>query len=145
MTRKGDWQSQLDRFLAARADDSFHYGAWDCCLLVCDAVRAMTGVDMAAWFRGRYANRAEAKTLIREYTRGLSSSVASVARTVAAAHGLPIVEPALAQRGDVVLIRRNSREFSLGIVSLKGGSVLVLTPKGIRPIPLSLAVTAWRI
>ena len=48
MTRKPDWQALLDAFLAEHQFDSFQYGRWDCCLFVCDAIQAMTGVDPAA-------------------------------------------------------------------------------------------------
>ena len=61
VTRKPDWQALLDAFLAEHQFDSFQYGRWDCCLFVCDAILAMTGVDPAAAYRGTYSSRAESR------------------------------------------------------------------------------------
>ena len=145
MTRKPDWQGELDRFFAAHAKDRFVYGSWDCCLFVCDAIHTMTGTDPGAWFRERYASREEAKTLIREYTGALPSSVAKVAEYVTAEYGMPEVLVAQAQRGDVALIRRTLRECSLGIVALNGTEVMVVTPHGLKGIPLAKAGKVWRV
>jgi hypothetical protein len=44
MIRLPNWQSSLERFFRAHAADRSMYGSWDCCLFVCSAIEAMTGI-----------------------------------------------------------------------------------------------------
>ena len=52
MERLQDWPSRLAEFVESRRDVGFARGKADCCMLVADAVQAMTGVDYAARWRG---------------------------------------------------------------------------------------------
>lgn len=147
MTRFPDWQSRLERYLAAHAREAFRYGVFDCCLFACGAIETMTGTDPAGEFRGKYANRQEAFVAVRAALGGRSASLRDLARKLARAHGFQRVENIHhAHRGDLVILRRSAREVSLGIVSLNGRDVLVATGPGVQPIPLvSAAVEIWRI
>lgn len=142
MRRYADWPTLLDSFLRAHASERFQYGRWDCALFVADAVQAMTGVDVAAKFRGHYGSRREALRAIKEYTG--STSIRAIAETVFAEHGLREVAVARAQRGDAVLVRRG-RDWSLGIVALDGAGIVSLAKDSLLRWPLSRAETAWRI
>ncbi len=135
LIRYPDWAARLEVFLHANAARFFCYWQWDCCLFVCDAIQAMTGVDLAREYRGCYGSAEEA--------RALAKSVRAVAEQVAARHGLFEVSPQHAGRGDVVLIRR-PRGHSLGLVVLNGG-VLVAGAKGLMFAPRILAARAWRV
>ncbi|MDQ2950159.1 MAG: hypothetical protein M3Y27_30185 [Acidobacteriota bacterium] len=143
MTRLPNWQSALANFERLHREDRFAYGSWDCCLFVCDVILCMTGVDPAADFRGRYATRAEALARIRNATGTIS--VRKIAEHVTARLGMPRAESRLLQRGDLALIRRGKRDHSLGIVALSGLDVMVVSPKGLMRIPMSMAVSGWRI
>lgn len=78
----------------------FAWGVQDCCLFACDGLRAITGLDPAAkLFRGQYRDAAGAARLVRKH-----GGVEAIAAAVCAAHGWPEVPPALAQRGDTVII-----------------------------------------
>ncbi len=142
LTRLPGWQSALDRFLTAHRETRFQYGVWDCCLFACDAIEVMTGVDVAAQFRGRYHSRTEAQRAIRGYSG--EASVRSVAERVTGAYAMPQVDILRARRGDVVLIRR-PRDYSLGIVALNGTDVITVTPHGLQRIALSNAICGWRV
>jgi hypothetical protein len=66
MTRFDDWPERLEKFLAQSKDKaSLEWGSFDCCLFSCDAVLAITGVDLAADFRGEYSSEMGAAKLLR--------------------------------------------------------------------------------
>lgn len=54
MTRLPGWQTRLTAFLAQVARQPFTPGRHDCALFAAGAVEALTGVDLAADWRGRY-------------------------------------------------------------------------------------------
>ena len=142
MQRRSDWQATLDEFLRAHQDRPFEYGKWDCCLFVCDAIVEMTGVDLAASYRGRYSTRAGAVRAIREQLGTVS--VWAVAANAAATHSMQEVPVTHAHRGDMVLVGR-VRDYSLGLVALNGRDVIVASKRGLWRLPLSCAVRAWRV
>lgn len=55
MSRLPDWRARLSQWLATIARVDFSYGRHDCALFAAGAVEALTGRDLAADFRGRYA------------------------------------------------------------------------------------------
>jgi hypothetical protein len=132
----------LQRYLDGLGEVRFQYGQLDCCLFTCDAVMAMTGHDMAAWYRGRYRTRKEALTLIRERTG--RASVKAVAMHAAQECGLEAVPVALARRGDMALIGTGSNAC-MGIVSLSGLDVMAVYGRQIVRVALRSATMAWRI
>ena len=142
MQRRSDWQGALDAFLRAHEERRFEYGTWDCCIFVCDAIVAMTGVDPAASYRGKYSTRAGALHAISEQLG--TASIQAVAANAAAAHQMPEVPVPYAHRGDLVLIARG-RDYSLGLVALNGSEVIVASKRGLWRLPLSRAVRAWQV
>ena len=104
MQRRSDWQEVLDEFVRVNQYRPFEYGKWDCCLFVCDAIIEMTGIDLAAPYRGNYSNRKGAMHAIREQ-RG-TASIQAVAAHVAATHHMRDVPVSHAHRGDMVLVGR---------------------------------------
>ena len=142
MQRRSDWQSVLDEFLRAHHNRRFEYGTWDCCLFVCDAIVAMTGVDLAASYRGKYSTRTGALHVISERTG--TASILAVAENSAAAHHMPEIPVLHAHRGDMVVVARG-RDYSLGLVALNGRDVIVTSKRGLWRLPLSHAVRAWQV
>ena len=142
MQRKSDWQEALDAFLTAHENRRFEYGKWDCCLFVCDAIVAMTGVDLAASYRGQYSTRTGAFHIIGEQIG--TASIQAVAANAAAAHNMREVPVPRAHRGDMVLVGRG-RDYSLGLVALNGRDVIVASKRGLWRLPLSRAVRAWQV
>lgn len=120
----------------------FAYGERDCCLWVANAVEAMTGVDIAAAFRGRYHSRAEAMDLCEQYSGG--RSIRYLVTKALREQGLVQAPASTAQRGDIVLVRRGT-SYSLGIVGLNGREIVAAAEHAYLRLPLNLAVCAWRV
>jgi len=132
VTRKPEWQGLLDAFIQEHRLDPYEYGKWDCCLFVCSAIHAMTGVDPGERFRGAYSSCEEA--------RRLGYVVPRIVEQVCAEHDMKQVPALLARRGDVALVKR-----SLGIVALNGSDVILISQTGLSYISLSLARRAWHV
>lgn len=145
MTRLAGWGALLDRYLAANRTRPFKWGEWDCCLFVCGAIEAMTGVDPAASFRGHYTSRAEAFDLMRE-AGGFEPFIDQLATKL----GLTEVSPLFAGRGAVVLANGGPGGRVLGLIALNGREVLMVGEapsgeEGIGVVPFSRVVRAWRV
>lgn len=137
MKRRDDWRNQLEKFLRRNAQRPFRWGTWDCCLFVCDAVRIMTGVDMAAPIRGTYHTAHGAFCAVRGQ---LEIFIVVMARH----HGLEErSQPRDAEPGDIVLASINGRD-TLGVVAPNRLPVFV-TMQGLVPQSLNTARRVWRI
>ena len=141
MTRVGNWQGLLQAFLTEHQFDTFEYGRWDCCMFVCDAVRAMTGTDPARDIRGTYSTPMESRRVMRAYG---ARSMRGLVETVTARCGMPEVQVLSAHRGDAALVV-TGRSCSLGLVGLNGREVVLTSAKGLWSVPLPMASRAWRV
>ena len=90
--RLPDWQARLSAELAASQARAFDYGAHDCCIFAADCILAVTGRDVAADWRGRYATERDGLALAR---------VKSLAQL--AGRFFKPVQPIFARRGDVAI------------------------------------------
>ena len=142
MSRRPDWQSALGEFLIANQARPFAWGQWDCCLFVADAIRTITGADLACGLRARYSSLREARWILRA-RYGSASIERSVAKLFSVAE-LPEVSPRFAHRGDPVIARGGS-DFQVGVVGLNGSIVINSETQGLIEIPRTLAVRAWHI
>jgi hypothetical protein len=141
LTRLESWPSALSDYLLRAERTRFRYGSQDCGLFVAGAIRAMTGVDVAAMLRG-YTNRTEAFTRIAALCG--QPTMEAVARHLALLYGVPEIPVLCAQRGDAVLLR-SGRRSSLGIVAMHGTEILTPYRAGLLRLPLSHARRAWHI
>ena len=142
LSRVPQWPERLERWAVAMRGRRFQWGEVDCVLAACEAIEAMTGIDISGTFRGRYADGGGAASIIAELSAdGLRGAVSRVAENV----GCPEILPALARRGDAVLVRTLNTEApeSLGICI--GARVLAAGPRGLVSLPMSAAIAAWRI
>lgn len=136
MTRLPDWDARFVAFLAGLGPPLHVYGARDCALLGADCVLAVTGVDPAAEFRGKYSTEAGAAKALRTIGAGdLASTVSSKFESIA---------PSLAGRADLVLHKGNLG-FALG-----DGTALFLGEDeagniGWLKFPRSAWEAAWRV
>lgn len=96
--RKIDWQEQLLVQTLIFENQPFEWGKADCCLFAADAVIAMTGVDHAKDFRGKYTTEIGAKRLLSK-KGGLETFLDT---------RLKVIPVDYVQRGDVVLIRTDT-------------------------------------
>lgn len=131
IVRLPDWRPRLQAWLTEVRDRPFAYGEHDCALFAAGAVAAMTGVDLAAEYRGRYGSLKEGFNLARGGHLALLRQ-----------HLEPIA-PALAQVGDIALIGEVGFP-ALGV--FEGGQVLVLRERGgLGTIPRAAAMQAYRV
>src|SRR4051812_23750010 len=61
-----DWRTRLSQHIEAERLRPFSWGEHDCCLWVGDCIRAMTGEDPAAEYRGTYDSAVGAIRRMRE-------------------------------------------------------------------------------
>lgn len=142
MNRLPDWEARLAVFVAGAWNRSFAWGEHDCILMACAAVDAMTGVDPAADYRGRYSDAEGAALALRELGHG------TLIKTIDAA--FPARPLGKAQRGDVVMFR-GSVGIAMGAFGLFVGEEAladaVATPKreGLVSIPRTMFERAWAV
>lgn len=144
LIRTPHWATrEYHKFLLARAHTPFAWGVNDCCIFPADAIQSFTGVDLAADFRGKYANEDEALALIETVTGG--KTVADAAAYCADQHGLiERIHPLMAQRGDLVVIAESGNLIS-GIVHLNGRHVVTVSERGLLRLPIMNVKRAWAV
>lgn len=145
LTRKQHWDTRaFHDFLVARAEAPFEWGTNDCALLAADGIQAMTGVDIAADFRGKYHDEASAMQAIHDVCGG--TSVADAAAYCAKNHGLvEWTHPLLARRGDLVIVRNGDGSLIAGLVHLNGRHVVSVGEKGLLRLPIRSIVRSWHV
>ena len=117
----------------------FQWGKDDCCLFACDVIRAITGIDPATTFRGKYASAFGAyKQLKLQGFRG----VMNVADMQCAANKWYPVPVLMAQRGDIVCTMFEDQE-SLGVMS--DGFGVFVGESGYVRLNVSNLIKAWKI
>ena len=142
MQRHTDWPDRLAAFL--KACPPFAWGRCDCALFACNAVRAITGVDMAAGFRGRYRSPLGAVRQISASCGG--KSIEDLAEAMARNLDIEEIPPAYAQRGDVVLVDSVIEGRPMPTLAVHAGEALaVVAPEGLALLPPTRARRAWKI
>jgi hypothetical protein len=133
MNRLSDWPERLADFIEARRERGFSWGETDCCLFVCDGIEATTGTDLGARWRGLYQSEKGARRVLRD-----NGGVSGLATALLG----PPVPPALAGRGDVVLIDTPGGE---ALALCIGTSIAAQGLSGIEFHPTSAAKAVWKI
>jgi hypothetical protein len=140
MKRVQNWPALVPAHTLPTRGRSFEWGRWDCALAVCDAIRALTGIDPGAEYRGTYSTEAEAQALIAKF-----GDLGDFAASVAAQHGMQEVAPRLARRGDVIFVDNSTPEGALGIVDLSGTCAACVSQQGYVRVPMRRWKRAWRV
>jgi len=142
--RSPTWAThELDTFLRSNANAKFVWGTLDCSLFAADGVKALTGVDIADDFRGKYTDEVSAFALIKKVTGG--ATVADAAAYCATKHGMTEWKyPLQAQRGDLVVVA-NGGNLIAGIVDLSGKYVVALADTGVLRISIQNIKRAWKV
>ncbi len=133
IARLPDWETRLIR--AVETTPPFAWGASDCCSFAARVIQAMTGHDAMAEFHGRYITGVGALRLIRQG--------GGLALLLSARFGATLATPALAQRGDLVLVRTLGGDESVGICV--GERIAVQGQGGVEYLPLAAGLAAWRV
>lgn len=132
--RRHDWYSRLSACIEGALQRPFEWGVHDCALFAADAVLAMTDMDLADGFRGRYRTARGARRILG---RGGMAGVADLAATQ-----LPDVAPALAAQGDIAVVVTGDGP-ALGVVT--GPLVAVPGRAGLGFVPRSEATRAFHL
>ena len=129
--RQADWLSRLESYVARTEREPFVWGTQDCGLWASGAIRAMTGHDPAASFRGSYTSRQEAEAALK--AKGFPDHFAMASSL------FEECAPGLAEVGD--LVRLEGR--TLGII--QGRFAWAMGERGLARVSMNHAETAWRI
>lgn len=128
------WPQRLGELVTQRLAVPFAWGSNDCAAWLADAVAVQHGRDTLAELRGVRASWLQARRQIR---RG-GGYPAAMARA-----GLQAVPPALAQRGDAVLLEQPGTWPVLAVCM--GADALAPGADGLQAVPMAQAVAAWRV
>jgi hypothetical protein len=142
MPRIKGWRPALFAALDAHRGKPFTWGVHDCAILAADAVLAMTGEDLAAPYRGRYASYTDGRALLAAH--GFADQVAIFAAHFAE---VPVVR---AQVGDLAAVPAGEigapgDDLALGVVTGPVIAVMPLRGPGLASVPLLRAVRAFRV
>jgi hypothetical protein len=113
------WELSLEVLIGLRYLTPFEFGVHDCCLFAADAILAITGVDIATPYRGKYHDEATGIALNKEVTGG--DSVDACMDYACKEHDFiqPLPNVLYAQRGDIVSLKLDGK-VSLGVVAMNG-------------------------
>jgi hypothetical protein len=141
---KHEHTKALIAFVAANKTTTFVWGRSDCALFAANGIQAMTGTDIAADFRNKYASEAGAMATIKAVCGG--ATVADAAAYCASKHNLQeLKHPLKAQRGDLVIVEDSGRLIA-GLVAPSGRHVVAAGQNSLNTrIPVSNVKRAWRI
>jgi len=135
--RVENWPRHLQEFIETAASRPFEWGTFDCVQFVGEALDAMTGINPVENWRGRYTTETGAQRIInRDYGGSLTHGWTKIL-------GDPI-PVSRAGRGDVVVVETDGVKAT-GIVDLTGERVACLSIDGLEFVPISAAVSAWKI
>ena len=126
MSRVHGWHGRLTRYLAEARKKPYEVGVHDCALFAAGAIEAITGVDLASSFRGRYDTIEQGMSLVNK--EGFIDHI-----DMARAH-FPSERPARAHIGDLAVVRIGESVVALGVVA--GSRVYILGEKGVGVVGL---------
>lgn len=138
LKRVPDWRFRLGQIIESAQELEFEWGVFDCLLHVSNCIRAITGEDPAAQYRGTYSDEAGAAAI---YGASLQDFVANTA----AALECPEVIPTFARRGDVVLLDNKTPQGAIGVVSLDARYASCVSDKGTILVAQHRWKRAWNI
>lgn len=143
LSRRQHWDTQaFHQFLMQRAKMPFVWGANDCALFAADGIEAITGVDIAADFRGKYSDEAGAWAAVHTVTGG--ATIADAAAWCAAKHGFAEwTHPRMARRGDLVVFTGAGGVVASGLIHLSGAHIVAIGESGLYRFSITKVLRAW--
>ncbi len=145
LRRLEGWEHRLADFVDEARSRPFQWGEFDCCLMPCDGVLAITGVDPAAKLRGRYRTLRGAQAALIRFARG---GLVEAAEKIAADLAAPEVDLSFARRGDICLLTDPElveTGFDAMLAICLGREVGIAQAGGLRLLPLARAARAWEV
>ena len=137
LTRLDDWRARLAAEMDRQRRDPFTWGKHDCAIgFAAGIVEALTGVDMAQGYRGKYASPRGALKLLKD--EGADSLHAFVAAR------LPEVHPAFANVGDLGLVASDG-PLGEALCMIDASGLVVMTEQGHGRRPRGDLITAFKV
>ncbi len=133
-SRLPNWPHRLNDLVQQQLNQPFRWGRVDCALWVADVCLALTGADLLIELRK--PKRRTAWAALRAL-RQLGGAAQVMWRA-----GLPPVAPALASRGDLVLIGQG-RWPVLGVCL--GDEAMAPGAEGLECVPMARVLEAWKV
>lgn len=137
--RRQDWQVRLSQYLTEAGCRRFRWGSHDCVMHCVSAIKAITGEDLGAEYRGRYRGRSSAKALRDEIWNG------SIDNAFTEHFGPMLGNMRKAKRGDVAKSFTDDGEEVYGVVDDTGRAVCLVTASGLTRWPLDRFVGFWSV
>ena len=142
MQRIKGWEQAYVRFTISCLRRSWEWSQFDCCMFAADGIKAVTGEDFGAPYRGQYETESEAYEFLASLGYADLGALASSRLPEILQDGEPA--PSLARRCDIVLTpTRDGRGQALAICD--GISLIGPYARGLQHLPMSMALRAWRV
>lgn len=137
LRRLDDWRARLAAEMDRQRRDPFAWGKHDCAIgFAAGIVEALTGVDMARGYRGKYASPRGALKLLKD--EGADSLSAFVAAR------LPGVLPAFANVGDIGVVASDG-PLAEALCMIDASGLVVMTEQGHGRRPRGDLITAFKV
>jgi hypothetical protein len=141
VSRKENWQELLHAFMLDCDGMEFVRGKHDCIMFAANAVRSITGVDMAESIRGKYSTRQSA---IRVLQSGLGfPTILEAVDHLCAAHGIGEVPMLFAMPGDIVIGESRDLGHACGIAWRDRAVTVSRAHRGLTA--MAKPIKAWRV
>lgn len=134
LKRVSDWYSRLFELIIEKENEPFKFGKNDCTLFGADVVLALTGVDLAASYRGKYRSLRGGMKLLK--SDGYTSNVDYIEKN------FPEISLAFANAGDLCLINTEEGE---AIAVLIGTVAAGIGPNGLIRFPLDQISKTFKV
>lgn len=137
MRRLPDWRVDFYQAIEAHRGFAFAWGHHDCAILTADCIKAVTGLDLAAPYRGRYdSQRSGQEALAGQGRADPAAILAEHFEEIAVGHAIV---------GDAAIIPL-SRRRRFAVAPVAGAELVVFSPGGpLGLVPLTEASRAFRI
>jgi len=137
LTRLPTWRARFAAEMDRQRRKAFAWGRQDCALgLVTGAIEAITGVDLARGYRGKYRGQAAALRILRNAGCATPGDFAATL--------LPEIPPALARVGDIGVIEAPG-PLGQAFCIVDASSLIVMTDHGHGRRPRADMIRAFRV
>lgn len=139
LSKKQNWTGLLAEYLADKAKKPFIWGENDCIIFACEAITAVSGLDIITKHKGNYSTRKEAKEYLAEHFDGNGDNVF-----------IPYLGKSRnnyrkACRGDIAKIAVLGEGFAYGVVDCSGERIAFMQRKGLVYVPKRELIAFWRV
>ena len=137
LSRLDDWRARLAAEMDRQRRDPFAWGKHDCAIgFAAGIVEALTGVDLAKGYRGKYSSpRGALKILAEAKADSLSAFVAQ---------RLPRVHPAFANVGDIGIVAADG-PLDEALCMIDASGLVVMTEQGHGHRPRADLIRAFKV